>query len=160
MSTLTSPTADREIVQTRLLNAPRELVWKAWTDPKHANVWWGPNGFTNTNIEHDFRVGGKWRYIMHGPEGMEFPNRITFQEIVPPERLVYAHSSDVDDDPDAFHTTVTFEAVGDKTQLTMVGVFKTAAIREQLIREFNVIEGGKQHLDNLEAYLANMEAAA
>ena len=85
---------DREIIMTRAFAAPRELVWKAWTNPKHIKAWWGPNGFTTTNLEVDVRPGGVWRFIMHGPDGTDYPNKIVYAEIVMPERLVYDHGGD------------------------------------------------------------------
>src|SRR3954449_1876611 len=99
--------ADREIVAVRVFDAPRELVWKLWTDPHHVAQWWGPNGFTNTIHEMDVRPGGVWRFIMHGPDGVDYPNRIVFIEVVEPERLVYSHGGD-EGDPVQFHVTVTF----------------------------------------------------
>lgn len=82
-------TADREIGTTRIFNAPRELVGKAWADPKHVALWWGPNGFTNTISEMSVKPGGTWRFVMHGPDGTDDPNKIVFLEVVKPERLVY-----------------------------------------------------------------------
>src|SRR5450631_188479 len=99
-------TSDREIVITRVFDAPRELVFKAWTDPKHLVHWWGPNGFTNTFHEVDIRPGGVWRFTMHGPDGVDYPNRIVFEEIVKPERIVYAHSGGEENDLAQFHVTV------------------------------------------------------
>src|SRR6185436_11510767 len=71
-------TADREIVLTRLLGAPRELVWKVWTDPGHVAAWWGPTGFTTTTQAMEVRPGGVWRYVMHGPDGRDYKNLVTF----------------------------------------------------------------------------------
>ena len=79
-------TADREIVSARVFDAPRELVWKAWVDPKHVAQWWGPKGFTNTIHEMDVRPGGVWRFAMHGPDGTDYKNEIVFIEVVRPER--------------------------------------------------------------------------
>ena len=73
-------TADREIVVTRLIDAPRELVFEAWTDPKHVDKWWGPRGFTSTTSEMDVRPGGIWRLVMHGPDGRDYPNHIVFEK--------------------------------------------------------------------------------
>ena len=75
------------IVTTRVFDAPRDLVWAAWTDPAHLAQWWGPDGFTTTTSAYDLRPGGTWRFMMHGPDGSDYPNRITFDEIVRPERL-------------------------------------------------------------------------
>src|ERR1700752_5075895 len=107
-------TADREIVLSRLLNAPRELVFAVWTDPKHIAEWWGPNGFTNTIHEMEVKPGGVWLLTMHGPDGTDYPNKIVYEEIVKPEKLVYSHGSGMEGDP-GFHVTITFEAQGEKT---------------------------------------------
>jgi uncharacterized protein YndB with AHSA1/START domain len=155
IKTPASNTADREMVITRLINAPRELVWKAWTDPKHVVHWWGPNGFTNTIHEMNVKPGGVWRFMMHGPNGMDFPNKIVFNEVVKPERLAYTHSSDDENDPNIFQTTITFEDRDGKTWLTMRAVFTTAEELNRVIKEYGAKEGGIQTLNRLEEYLAN-----
>src|SRR5829696_2646707 len=148
-------TADREIVLSRELDAPRELVWRAYTDPAHLPNWWGPNGFTNTVYEMDVRVGGRWRFMMHGPDGTDYPNRIVYQEVVRPERLVFLHGEDVDDDPGAFHVTVTFDDLGGRTRVTQRMLFATAA-QKKGVEQFGAVELGKQTLDKLAAYLPTM----
>jgi uncharacterized protein YndB with AHSA1/START domain len=87
-------TADRAMVITRTVDAPGELVWEAWTQPHHIARWWGPDGFRTTIHEMHVEVGGVWRFIMHGPDGTDYPNRIVYREIVKPERLVYDHAED------------------------------------------------------------------
>jgi uncharacterized protein YndB with AHSA1/START domain len=150
-----SPTADREIVQTRTFDAPRELVFQAWTDPAHLPHWFGPNGFSVTMHEIDVRPGGMWRFIMHGPDGRDYTNRMVYQEIVRPERLVYLHGEDVDDDPGAFHVTILFEEVDGRTHMTQRTVFNTAAQRAGVVA-FGAIELGQQTLDRLAAHLRTM----
>ena len=76
----------RSIIGTRVFDAPRDLVFSAFTDPKHLAQWWGPDGFTTTTSAFEFRPGGVWRFVMHGPDGRDYQNRITFDEIVAPER--------------------------------------------------------------------------
>lgn len=98
-------TADREIVVSRTIEGPRRLVFEAWSDIKHLARWWGPNGFTTTTHSFEFRPGGAWDFIMHGPDGVDYPNRIEWHEIAPPERIVYLHGEG-DDDPHAFISTV------------------------------------------------------
>ena len=153
-----APEADRTIVTTRVFDAPRELVFAAWTDPKHLAQWWGPDGFTTTTRSIDVRVGGVWRFVMHGPDGRDYENRITFQEIMRPERLVYSHDDGDDEavEPIAFHTTVIFEDIGGKTRLTMYALFPTAAARDRVTREHGAVEGAKQHLARLAAHLTTM----
>ena len=86
-------TADREILLTRIFDAPRELVFNAWTDPKQIVQWWGPRGFTTTTYEMDVKPGGVWRFVMHGPDGRDYENRITFDEVVRPEDVARAADS-------------------------------------------------------------------
>jgi uncharacterized protein YndB with AHSA1/START domain len=149
-----SSTADREIGATRVFDAPRALVWEAWTNPKHVAHWWGPNGFTNTIHEMNVVPGGVWRFMMHGPDGTDWPNKIVFIEVVEPERLVYMHGDDVD--PDQFHVTVTFAEHAGKTTLTMRSVFRTAAERDYVVEKVGAITGMNQHLSKLSDYLAKM----
>ena len=141
--------AERELVLSRTFDAPPELVFKVWTEPNHIDLWWGPSGFRNETFEMDVRPGGRWRYMMHGPDGTDYPNRIVYHEVTPPERLVYTHSSDIENDPDAFHVMVTFVAHEGKTELTMRSRFPTAAQRQAVIA-FGAIEGGKQTLSRLD----------
>ena len=143
-------TADREIVTTRLLDAPRELVWKMFTDPKHVGNWWGPDGFTNTIHEMDVRPGGVWRFMMHGPDGTDYPNKVEYHEVVEHERLVFTHG---DDKGYAFDSSVVFEDRGGKTLVTLRAVFKTVEERAYVVRERGAIEGAKQTLARLDAYL-------
>ncbi len=156
MATATHPstTADRELVFTRILNAPPALAFQAWTHPNHVAKWWGPNGFTITTESMDVRVSGEWRFMMHGPNGMDFPNKITFAEVTPPSRLRYRHGDY--DDAGIFDVTVTFEDEGGRTKLTMRFVFPTAADKEKVVREFGAIEGANQHLDHLAKHLESI----
>ncbi len=149
-------TSDREIVTTRLINAPRELLWEAWTDPARLAVWWGPRGFTTTTHEMDFRVGGQWRYTMHGPDGVDYPNLIVYREIRKPERMVYDHSGEADFDDTHFHSTITFEPHGTKTKVTLRAAFPTKEERDRVIEEFGALEGGKQTLERLDEHAAFM----
>ena len=143
--------ADREIVTTRVINAPRELVFEAFTDPEHIGEWWGPNGFTTTIHEMNVRPGGVWKYIMHGPDGVDYDNKVIYVEIVKPERLVYTHGDF--ENPAQFHVTVTFADEAGKTRLTMRALFDTQAARDEA-KKFGAVEGGNQTLARLESYLA------
>src|ERR1700744_5019538 len=81
----------RSIIDTREFEAPRGLVFKAWTDRKHLSQWWGSNGFTTTTSSFDFRPGGVWRFVMHGPDGRDYQNRLTFEGMVGRELFAYRH---------------------------------------------------------------------
>ena len=146
----------RSMIGTRVFDAPRELVWTVWTDPKHLAQWWGPNGFSTTTSAFDMRPGGVWRFVMHGPDGRDYQNRITFDEIVRPERIVYRHSGGEDVEPVQFTQTVTFEDVGGKTRLTWRGVFPSAAERERVIKEYGADKGLVQTLSRLGEYLSKI----
>jgi uncharacterized protein YndB with AHSA1/START domain len=147
---------DREIAATRVFDAPRELVWKAWTEPEHIAQWWGPNGFTTTTHSMELRPGGVWRYVMHGPDGRDYRNKVTYLEVVKPERLVYNHGGEEDVEPVNHHVTVTFREQGDKTRVDMRMVFVSAEARTHVIEAYGAFEGLKQHMGRLEAYLAKM----
>jgi uncharacterized protein YndB with AHSA1/START domain len=147
-------TKDRDIVIHRLVNAPRELVFDAWTSPEHVAQWWGPNGFSTTIHEMDVRPGGVWRFIMHGPDGADYDNTITYLEVVRPERLVYQHGDE--HDPSQFDATVTFFERDGQTEVVMKSVFPTSEARDYVVRQFGAIEGGKQTLGRLADYVENM----
>lgn len=150
-------TSDREIVMERVFNAPRELVFKVWTDPEHVKKWFGPEGFTNTILEMDVRPGGTWRFIMHGPDGRDFPNKVVFTEVVKPELLTYTHTDDSGSaEGISFEVTVRFEDQGNQTKLVMRSVFQSAEILDYLKKNFYVVEGGIQHLNCLEKYLKSI----
>lgn len=144
---------DREIVLTQVFDAPRELVFDAWTKPEHLSRWFGPKGFTLTTHEADIRVGGRWRFVFHGPDGTNYDNRMVFLEIKRPELLVFDHGSDRDDDPDKFRVTVTFDAQSNgKTVVTLRQLHPTKELREQKIA-FGAVELGQQTLEKLAAFL-------
>jgi uncharacterized protein YndB with AHSA1/START domain len=149
-------TTDREIIITRLINAPRELVFAAWTDVKHLDKWWGPSGFSTTTREFDFREGGQWIHTMHGPDGTDYPNEVYYEVIVPPERIEYAHGGgdDIGVTDAPFHVTVTFDDEDGKTRITMRSLFQTAKQRNDVVEKYHAIEGGEQHLSRLEDFVA------
>jgi uncharacterized protein YndB with AHSA1/START domain len=148
----------RSIIATRVFNAPRELVWTAWTKPEHLAQWWGPDGFSTTTSAYDFRPGGVWRFVMHGPDGRDYENLITFDEIVKPERIAYHHGGGDDVEPVQFRTTVTFEDISGKTRLTLHAVFPSAAARERVIKQYGADKGAVQTLSRLADYLAKLSA--
>jgi uncharacterized protein YndB with AHSA1/START domain len=144
--------ADREILVARVFDAPRALVFKAWTDAKHLAQWWGPNGFTITTREMDFRPGGVWRFVMHGPDGRDYKNENVYVEIAEPERLVYKHVS-----APQFQMTVTFSDDAHKTKLTARMLFESAALRDKTVKEFGAVEGLRQTFGRLGEYVTHMK---
>ena len=147
-----SATAGREIVVSRVVDAPRELVFEAFTEVRHLSRWWGPDGFTTTTRSFDFRVGGVWDFVMHGPDGTDHPEWISWTEIVPPERIALLHGESRDD-PDAFETVLTFEADGAVTRVELRTVFPTRELRDRAVERYSAVEGGRQTLGNLAGYV-------
>jgi uncharacterized protein YndB with AHSA1/START domain len=145
----------RVIEGVRVFEAPRDLVFEAFTDPKHLAHWWGPDGFTTTTSAFEFRPGGVWRFVMHGPDGRDYENRVTFDEIVRPERLVYHHGGGDDVEPVQFRTTVIFEDLGGRrTRLIWRGTFPSAEERNRVIREYGADKGLIQTMTRLAEYVA------
>jgi uncharacterized protein YndB with AHSA1/START domain len=139
--------SERQIVTTRILNASRETVFTAWTNPELLKQWWGPKGFTNTFHEFDLRVGGHWKFTMHGPDGGNYPNESVFIEITEPERIVLNHVS-----RPHFQLTASFEEAGDnKAKLIFEQLFPT-------VEEYNKVKGfaidaNEENMDRLEDVL-------
>ncbi len=145
------------MIGSRMIDAPRELVWSVWTDLKHLAQWWGPDGFRTTTSSFDFKPGGVWRFVMHGPDGRDYENRITFDEIVKPERLRYHHGGGGDVEPVQFRTTVTFDDLGGRTRVMLRGEFPSAEERARVIREYGADKGLVQTLARLAEYVAGMK---
>lgn len=152
----TDPTAwslDREIVLVRVLGADRAAVFAAWTDPEAFCQWFGPEGFTCTVHEMDVRPRGRARFDMTSPDGTVYTNRFEYIEIVPDERLVFDHGSDLDDDPERFRMTVTLDEQSDgKTVLTLRQLHPTPEQRSATIG-FGAVELGLQTLQKLAHHL-------
>ena len=143
------------LIHTRLLDAPRDLVWEVWTNPEHIKEWWGPNGFSLTTKSMHVEPGKIWEFIMHGM-GRDWDNKIEYTEVKKPLLLSYKHSGARSEDYN-FTVTVLFEEVDGKTLLTMKSVFKSKEIIDELNRKVNAIEGGKQNLNRLEDYLNKLK---
>jgi uncharacterized protein YndB with AHSA1/START domain len=142
------------LIGTRLFDAPRALVFKCFTDPKHLAACWGPDGFSLTTHSFDFQRGGVWRFVMHGPDGRDYQNRVTYDEIVPPERLVYRHDGGDDVEPVKFVQTLTFEDLGNRrTRLTWHGRFPSAEERARVIKDYGADKGLMQTLARLAGYV-------
>ena len=141
---------DRELVLQREVPFARELVWTAMTDQAHVNKWWGPDGFRNENVTSDFRVGGAWTFEMVGPDGTRYPNHSVFKEITPPSRLVYDHG---DGERIWFESSITLEETAAGTLITLRHLFPSRESRDEVIQKYGAVEGGKQHLAKLEAYV-------
>ncbi|MBP6312925.1 MAG: SRPBCC family protein [Flavobacteriales bacterium] len=147
-------TKDREIVTTRVIDAPRELVWKAFTEPEILAKWYGPNGFTLTTKVFEFVEGGDWIFVMHGPDGRNYPNIVHFIEIVEPSHIVHDHGDG--EGKINFQAKITLEEVGSKTRVTLHSVFPSEEARDFVAREHGAVEGAEQTLARLDALITEM----
>jgi uncharacterized protein YndB with AHSA1/START domain len=152
LADLVDDTSDREIRVKRVFDAPRELVWKAWTEPEGISQWWGPKGFRTTTEVMDVRPGGEWRHVMHGPDGRDYPNLIVYEEVIAPERLLYRHPAFGGETAD-FRAIITFEAQGARTEVTLRMIFANAADLRHVDKKYGAIDGASQTLQRLDEHL-------
>ncbi|HET7710403.1 MAG TPA: SRPBCC domain-containing protein [Thermoanaerobaculia bacterium] len=143
-----APESESEILGLRLFDAPRDVVFRMFTDRRHVGNWWGPRGFTTTTTEMDVRPGGMWKHTMHGPDGTDYPNEVTYLEVVRPRRIVYHHGPA----PHEFHVIVAFAEEGEKTRVAMRMQFPSVEDRRS-VEKFGAVEGLQQTLSRLEEEL-------
>lgn len=142
---MTDSTANRECVHSRHIDAPPEQVFRAFADPARLARWWGPDGFSSTFTTFEFRPNGRWTFVMHGPDGTDYPNESVFREIGPEERIVIEHLGGVHH----FVLTITLASRGRGTELGWRQVFDTAAHRAEIAPV--VEKANEQNLDRLAA---------
>ena len=140
-----------EITLTRVYRAPLKTVWNAWTDTEQVAKWWGPRGFSLTTHSKDFRPGGIWHYTMHGPDGVDYPNKTVYLEIEDHARMVYDHGG-YDDRPPMFRVTVLFMEVKGGTQMAMTMRMPNAEAAEET-RKLIKKAGGDATWDRLAEFL-------
>lgn len=145
----------REIIFSRVFEAPRERVFKAWTSANHIENWWGPNGFTTTTHEFRFVPEGVWSFVMHSPEGIDYDNKIVFHQITAPQKIVYEHDN-LDPEASEFQTTVSFKDLGHQTKIKITILFPTEEACEEA-KKMGAVEGGAQTLNRLAHYLEMTE---
>ena len=141
----------RSFLHTRLVDAPRERVFRAFSDPAHLAKWWGPDGFSSTFETFELRQGGQWKFVMHGPDGANYPNENVFAEFDPPRRVVVDHVVG-----HHFVLAIDFiEEADGKTLVQWQQTFDTAEHREQIAGV--VMQANEQNLDRLEAEVKQVE---
>ena len=150
-----SATADREIVISHVVGARRELVFEVFTEVRHLSRWWGPSGFTTTTRSFEFRVGGVWDFVLHGPDGTDYQEWITWTEITAPERIAMLHGES-EDDPNAFESIIAFTSDQEATRVEMRTVFPTKELRDEAAEKFRAVEAGRQTLGNMADYVAGL----
>jgi uncharacterized protein YndB with AHSA1/START domain len=141
-------TSGREFYHERVIDAPPEQVFEAFADPARLARWWGPDGFSSTFETFEFRPGGQWRFVMHGPDGADHPNESVFREIAAPGRIVFEHLGGVHH----FWMTITFDTEGERTRVGWRQVFDTAEHRDEIA--CYVAPANEQNLDRLAAEVA------
>lgn len=140
---------DKELTNSRVLNYPRSLVWRAYEEPGHLTKWFGPKGFTSTFQQFDFRAGGDWKFVFHGPDGKNYDNHNVFAEVKKPERLVFEHLSK----PHIFRAESTFQDLGNQTKVIFHMIHEKPI--DEKFRAF-ILEANEQNFDRLEAELNRM----
>jgi uncharacterized protein YndB with AHSA1/START domain len=147
----TNDTANRELLNTYLINAPLETVWRAWTDPAQIAIWWGPNGFTNTIHTMNVQPNGEWKFIMHGPDGTDYRNESIFKEVVTHKRLVFEHITGPH-----FLATIEFESLGNQTFISWRMLFDSEEQFIKVIKVFKANEAQVQNIERLQAFLVTL----
>ena len=123
----------------------RGLVFEAFTEVRHLSQWWGPEGFTTTTRAFEFRVGGEWDFVLHGPDGTDYAEWITWTEIAPPERIAMSHG-EFRDDPNAFESVITLATHDPATRVEMRATFPSKELRDEAVQKYHAVEGGRQTL--------------
>ncbi|PJZ55821.1 SRPBCC domain-containing protein [Leptospira barantonii] len=163
---------DNKVTYKRYFDVPVDLVFEAWSVPEHLAEWWGPDGFTLTTLSMDFSNDGIWDFIMHGPDGHDYKNKIRFTDIQKPRHIHYKHLGDGEGHEDVnfesrilfeevgeghedvnFESRILFEEVGEGTNLIMEQIFSSKEELERVNQKYGAIEGAKQHIANLAKYL-------
>ncbi len=148
-------TSDREIVLKRVFEAPREMVYDAFFDRQNIGRWWGPNGFSTTTKTMDVRVGGVWEYVMHGPDGTDYPNRVVYTQLDRPSGFAYDHGTS-DEQPRLFVATGQLvDLGGGRTEVTLRMVWDTKEERDFMEQKYGAREGGEQMLERLREFLSS-----
>lgn len=143
--------AKKELSISRLINAPQQLVWEAWTNPEHIKHWWGPSGFKSSISKMEVRPEGEWEFIMHGPDGTDYKNKHIYLELEKPSKIVMKHVSFP-----PFVMTATFEAQGDKTLVTLHSLFESEEQLAEVIKVFKADEGMKQNITRMDEYITTV----
>jgi uncharacterized protein YndB with AHSA1/START domain len=152
MQVVKNNTKERELIFSRLLDAPIKLVWEVWTSPAHIALWWGPDGFTNTIRIMEVKPGGKWELTMHGPDGRDYEIHIVFREIVKEQRIVYEQLNQF-----KCIATIEFEGLGNKTMIHWQMLFESKDTLLQAAKDYGVDIGLKQNGEKLVNYLQKFE---
>ena len=149
-----------QVTYKRYFDAPIGLAFEAWSSPDHLSHWWGPDGFTLTTTSMDFSQGGFWEFIMHGPDGRDYKNKVQFLEINAPFFIRYRHMGDGDGHADVdFEVRARFEECGDGTNLTFEQLFSSKEELQRVDAKYGAIKGAEQHLGCFHQYLLKLNSS-
>jgi uncharacterized protein YndB with AHSA1/START domain len=140
----------QELQTTTIFQIPLVLVWEAWTDPEKIIHWWGPDGFSTTIHEMDFREEGLWKLTLHGPDGTNYPNRSIYKEIIPLKKIVFEHFNP------HFITTVVFESIENDTEMRWNMLFDSEEQYQVIVKAHKADEGQEQNIERLNNYLQQL----
>lgn len=148
---------NNKVIYKRFIDVPISLAFEVWTSHEHLSQWFGPDGFTITTKELNFKNGGIWDFIMHGPDGTDYKNKVQFLDIKKPDHIFYKHLGDGEGEVDVnFESRITFEKVGDGTNLTMEQIFPSKDELERINTKYGAIEGAIQNMNKLAKYLESL----
>lgn len=165
--TTQTETETKDLVIVREFDVPRDLLWKVWNEPEHVEHWWGPRGFNTRVTSVDLRPGGKWQYVMIGPDGTEYPVHGVFTEVEPPKRIVTTDEfGDGYDDivpgidlPKGLVATAVFDDLGTRSRLTLTISHATPEDRKKH-EDMGVVAGWNSSFDKLDDYFAELREEA
>lgn len=143
-----------ELTFTKVVNAPKELVWEAWTNPNYIKEWWGPDGFEVINKSMNAVEGGNWRFTMRS-FGQDYENKVVYLKMLKPEFIIYKVLDDSDEvsESEGFLSKVTFEEINGITKVTLINTFNSSDELDKLIDEVNALEGGKQTITRMSNFV-------
>ncbi len=148
---------NNKITYKRYIDVPVTLAFEVWSSHEHLSKWFGPDGFTITTKSLNFSNGGIWDFVMHGPDGQDYKNKVQFLDIRKPDHIFYKHLGDGEGTPDVnFEARILFEKIGEGTNLTMEQIFPNKEELERINNKYGAIEGAKQHMANLAKYLESI----
>jgi len=139
------------LITTRDIDAPVDRVWAAWSDPAKIARWWGPAGFHSTVEELDVREGGRFKVVLHGPDGTDYPNLYLFDRVTELRQLVYTNVGSEQFGLAPFQSVVDMERMGNGTRIVLKARFSSEEDKRKHVEEFHAIEGSRQLLERLES---------
>jgi uncharacterized protein YndB with AHSA1/START domain len=141
--------SESSISVDRVIKAKPEDIWEALTKPDQVSVWWGPTGFKSTISKMDVKPGGSWDFIMHGPDGTDYPNSLTYEDVEENKRLSYVHHENKEYGLAAWKAEVTIEDLGDKCKVTLTNVFANEEEKAKHVNMMGAVQGANQTLERL-----------